>query len=211
MLTLYYSPVACSVASHVALEEAEADYRPHIIDVFKGEHLTPEYLNINPRAKVPALQFEDGSVLLESTAILSWIGLAYPEKKLLGTTDRDKADCISMCTWLSSTVHGAFGRWVRPERFADDAQSQAAVQHSAKTVFWQSLQEIDRTIGERDWLMGDQFTVCDTYALVFYTWAPELDLPVDDLTHFGRLKDQVLARPFARKVFERENSRLLTM
>ena len=66
MPTLYYCPLACSMASHVALEEEEADFEAKKINIFKGEQLTPEYLAINPRGKVPALQFEDGNVLSSS-------------------------------------------------------------------------------------------------------------------------------------------------
>ncbi|MFT7758984.1 UNVERIFIED_CONTAM: glutathione S-transferase N-terminal domain-containing protein, partial [Salmonella enterica subsp. enterica serovar Enteritidis] len=78
MLTLYYFPHACSMASHVALEESGAAFELKKVNILTGEQFKPEYREINPRAKVPALRFDDGQVLLESTAILGWIGSAFP-------------------------------------------------------------------------------------------------------------------------------------
>ena len=211
MLTLYYSPRACSMASHVVLEEAGAAFEARVVDIFKGEHLSPEYKKINPRSKVPTLQFDDGTTLVESPAILNWIARTYPDGQLLGGTELDRARCLSICSWLASTVHLAFGRFVRPERFAADEASQAAVRDSARTTYWESLQEIDRMLGDGPWLMGSGFTVCDPYALVFYGWAPILDLPAADLKKVAGMKDRLLDRPLARRALERENSPLLAM
>lgn len=199
------------MASHVALEEAGAEFELRQINIFAGEHLTPEYLVINPRARVPALQIDDGTVIVENVAILSWIARSYPAARLMGESVLDQARCISLAAWLASTVHTAFGRVVRPERFADDEASQAAVQAKAKAAYWDGLQEIDRLLEGRDWLVGDGFTVCDPYALVFYGWAPELSLPVETLGNYTALKDRVLARPAARRALEREQSALLSM
>ena len=212
MLTLYYSPRACSMASHVALADAGAQFEARVVNIFQGEHLTPEYKKINPRSKVPALQFDDGGVLVESPAILTWIARAHPDKNLLGSSELDQARAISICSWLASTVHPAFGRFVRPERFAgDDAESQEAVRQSARQTYWESLQEIDRMLLDKPWLMDSDFTVCDPYALVFYAWGAELDLAVGELKNFTVMKDRLLQRDIARAVLEREQSRLLTM
>lgn len=211
MLTLYYSPRACSMAAHVALAEARAEFEALRINIFEGEHLTPEYKKINPRSQVPALQFDDGSVLVESPAILTWIGRAHPDTHLLGRDEEDRARCLSVCSWLTSTVHPAFGRFVRPERFAGDGASQAAVRESARHTYWESLREIDGMLAGRPWLMGSEFSVCDPYALVFYGWGPELELPVGELKNYTAMKNRMLERPMARKALEREESRLLIM
>src|SRR5688500_7927425 len=81
MLALYFSPGACSTASHIALEEAGAQYEERPTLLAKGEHKTPEYTKINPRGKVPALEV-DGQVITENTAILTYIARRFPEKKL---------------------------------------------------------------------------------------------------------------------------------
>ena len=70
MLTLYYAPGACSMAPHITLEEARADYTAVRIDELGGEHLTEAYRKINPRAKVPALKLDEGTVRRNSPLLM---------------------------------------------------------------------------------------------------------------------------------------------
>ena len=69
MLTLYFSPGACSTASHIGIEECGAAYTEHPVYIAKGEQKTAEYAKINPRGKVPALAVDD-RIITENTAIL---------------------------------------------------------------------------------------------------------------------------------------------
>ena len=121
MLTLYYSPGACSMASHIGAEESGAAYEPTQILIAKGEQKTPDYLKINPRGKVPALKLDDGTVLTENTAILSYLAQRSPEKSLLPKDAAAAARCVSMMAWLSNTVHPAFTHIFRPGNFSEDA------------------------------------------------------------------------------------------
>ena len=54
-ITLHYSPIACSLVPYVALTEAGADFEVEVVNFFKGEHMSPEYLQLNPKHKVPVL------------------------------------------------------------------------------------------------------------------------------------------------------------
>src|SRR5256885_1794321 len=73
MLTLYYAPGACSMASHIALEETGAPYKTQVVALAQGEQTKPEYLNsVNSRGKVPALKTDDG-ILTENVAILTYL------------------------------------------------------------------------------------------------------------------------------------------
>jgi glutathione S-transferase len=82
MMTLYFSPGACSLASHIALEETGAPYELKPILLAKGEQRTAEYQKINPRGKVPAFSV-DGKILVENTAIITYLARKFPDKKLL--------------------------------------------------------------------------------------------------------------------------------
>ena len=166
MLTLYFCPGACSTASHVALEETGAPYVEKPIMLPKGEQKTPEYLKINPRGKVPALDV-DGTILTENTAILTYLALKFPEKKLLPTDSFEQARSISTMAWLSNIVHPSYTHYMRPERFAPDAAAQPVVKETGKKTFWTCLQEIDGLLAGKDWMMGSSFSVVDCYALVF--------------------------------------------
>jgi glutathione S-transferase len=168
MLTLYYSPGACSMASHIALEETGAAYTPQPVLIPKGEHQSPDYLkNVNARGKVPALRTDDG-VLTENVAILAYLARTFPDAKLLPTDPLGLARCLSHMAYLSNALHPTFARIVRAERIAPDPAAQEAVKASARETFWGLLQEVDGIIDGNQWVMGSQYTACDPYSLVFY-------------------------------------------
>jgi len=209
MLTLYYSPAACSVASHIALEESGAAYEAKQILLSKGEQNTPEYRRINPRGKVPALALEDGTVILENTAILTYLARRFPEAQLLPTDPLGEVRCLSMMVWLSGTVHPSYTRIARPERFIEDESAFPKMKESGRKAFWANLQELDGLLAGKQWTQGAQFTACDGYALVFYPWAARFELPVAELKNYTAFKDRMLERPAVRRVLEREKSILL--
>jgi glutathione S-transferase len=209
MLTLFYSPGACSMASHIALEEVGAAFEGKQVALAKGEQHSPAYLKINPRGKVPALRFDDGSVLTENTAILTYIARSFPEKGLLPKEPTAEAHCISMMAWLSNSVHPAFTRIARPERFAEDPIATPSLKETGKKNFWAGLQEIDGIVAGKTWMRGETFTVCDPYALVFYGWGKRIELPVKELKSYTAWKDRMLERPAVHTVLEREQNILL--
>ena len=86
MLTLYYATNTCALASHIALEEAGADYETRWIDFGAAEQTKPDYLEINPKARVPSLATERG-VLTENPAILAYIAQTHPQAKLAPLDD----------------------------------------------------------------------------------------------------------------------------
>jgi len=208
MLTFYFSPGACSMASHIGLEEIGAPYEKRPTLLAKGEHKTEAYLKINPRGKVPALDV-DGQVLTENTAILTYLAKRFPEKKLLPGDPLEEARCISLMTWFSNSVHPPYTHYIRPERFADGEAAQAAVKEMAKKTFMAQCGEIDSTLAGRQWIMGGQHTVADGYALVFYGWGVRAKFPMQELKSYSAWKDRMLQRPAVRKVLETEDNVLL--
>ena len=142
MLTLYYSPGACSMASHIGLSESGAPFETKPVALAKGEQKTEAYLKVNPRGKVPALD-ADGKILTENTAILHYIADRFPEKKLTPSDPIEAARCISTCAWLSNTVHPSFTHIFRPERFASNEAHFADIKETGRKAFWAKLQEID--------------------------------------------------------------------
>ncbi|MGH7908035.1 MAG: glutathione S-transferase family protein [Candidatus Binataceae bacterium] len=209
MLSLFYSPGACSMASHITLEETGAPYEPKPTLIAKGENRSEAYLKINPRGKVPALRLDDGSVLTENVAILGYLARRFPEKNLLPADALGQARATSTMAWFSNTVHPAFPHIVRAERYAEDPAAQPSVKETGRKTFWSCLEEIDGMLKNKEWVMGSQYTVCDPYALVFYGWGARIDLPVKQLASYTAHKDRMLTRPAVHKILEREQSALL--
>ncbi|HKX08005.1 MAG TPA: glutathione S-transferase family protein [Stellaceae bacterium] len=208
MLTLYYSPGACSMASHIGLSESGAPYETKLVSLPKGEQKSETYLKVNPRGKVPALDAE-GKIITENTAILHYLAHRFPEKNLAPRDPVEAARCISTCAWLSNTVHPSFTHIFRPERFASNEAHFPDIKETGKKAFWANLQEVDRLLAGKEWMMGSQFSVCDPYALVFYGWGTRIELPVKELKNYTAWKDRMLKRPAVMKVLQKEESILL--
>lgn len=202
---LFYSPGACSLASHIALEEAGRPYRAVQTLLSKNEHQSPEFLAINPRGRVPALVVE-GKVITENTAILTWIADTAPDAELLPAEPIARAQAIAQMAWFSNTPHIYQRARFRPHRFADREDSLEDVRAKAASTYWEYMQEIDALIGAQAWMMGDGYTVADPYALVFYGWGASNGMPMTDLRNYTRHKVQMLERPAVRTVIERENN-----
>jgi len=203
--TLFYSPGACSLASHIALEETGRPYNVVETLLSKGQHQAPEFLAINPRGRVPALAV-DGKVITENTAILVWIASAFPEADLLPADLIERTRCIAQMAWFSNTPHIFQRAKFRPYRFVDREELHDDIRAKALSSYWESMQEIDGLIGDNEWMMGDRYTVVDPYALVFYGWGTSNGLPMRTLASYTRHKEQMLARPAVRVVMERENN-----
>ena len=212
MYTLYIAPGACSMASHIVLEECGAAYEPELVALAKGEQRTEAYRKINPHGKVPALAV-DGKVITENVAILPYIARQFPDANLLPDDPVESAHCIEVAGWLSSTAHVALSIILHPERPAGgadmDEAALKAISDTARKTYWACMEEIDGRLSGRQWMMGDQFTFLDPYALVFYGWGNRVEMPMADLKNYTAFKDRMIERPAVRNVLEREQSPLL--
>ena len=205
MLTLYFSPGACSLASHIGLEETGAPYEAKPILLAKGQQRTEAYQKINPRGKVPALSV-DGKVLVENTAILTYLARRFPEKKLMPTDPAEEARCIGTMCWFSSIVHPSYQRVNRPERFAEAEVAHAAVKENGRKSFWANCQEIDSMFQGKEWIMGSEYTLVDPYALVFYGWGVRGGFPMKELSAYTAWQERMMKRPTVKKTVEAEQN-----
>ena len=202
-IKLYYAPGACSLASHIAIEEVGVPYETQKLNLAEGDQRKPDYLRINPRGRVPTLVV-DGKVLTENIGILTYFGGGYPQANLWPEKTWDQAKLVSTLGWFSNTVHPAYGHVVRAERYVDDEAAKEAIKVKGKASFQGYLEEIDRLLAGQKWCMGGQYTVADPYLLVFYRWANRQKMPVRELKHYSAVVDRILARPAVQKVMADE-------
>src|SRR5205814_8110971 len=107
-MKLYFAPGACSLASHIALEESGLPYETERLNLQQGDQRKPEYLKLNPRGRVPTLVV-DGKVLTENVAIMTLIGGGYCAGRLWPKSTWEQSRALSLRAWLSDSVHPAFG------------------------------------------------------------------------------------------------------
>ena len=204
MLTLYYAPNTCALASHIALEEAGAPYEARRLDFAAAEQTKPDYLKINPKGRVPALLTERG-VITENPAILAYIAQAHPEAKLAPLDDPFAfAELQAFMSYLCSTVHVAHAHRVRGARWADDPAAHESMKKKVPQSVGACFDLIERTMFRGPWTMGDAYTVADPYLFTLARW---LESDSIDPTRFPRVLDhrnRMAERPAVKRVLKAE-------
>jgi len=194
-MKLYFSNGSCSLASHIALEEAGAKFDTHRLNLREGEQRKPEYLKINPKGKVPALQLDDGTILTENPAIISYVADTHPQAGLLAAPgELRRAKAQEWLAWCASTIHPTFGpmfgalsRGVQP----DEA-------HKATTQGF--LDQFDKWLAGKRFVLDDQFSGADAYTLVFTGWIKLFGLRLGENTQ--RSAKALLERPGVQRAVQ---------
>ena len=171
MLNLFVGSIgACSLASHIALEEAGASYMVTRLDLAKGDQKTAEYLKINPKARVPALVTDKG-VITENPAILMYIAQTHPGAKLAPLDDAYRlAQINSFSSYLCSTVHPAHAHKMRGYRWTDDPAVVEALKLKVPQNMTDCFLTIQNEFFKGPWVMGENFSIADIYLYTIATW-----------------------------------------
>ena len=200
MLKLYISPGACATASHIALEEAGADFQTQVIDLKSGQQKTPEYLAVNPAGVTPALETDHG-VITQNAAILALVAQTHPDRNLAPTGDPYAfATFNAFNGFLASSLHPAIGKvlFSRPP-LEGEARDQAIEMALSK------YQLVEDHYLKGDYVLGDSFSLADGYLVVFERWARQAGLL--DTARFPRLNahlNRIQARPAVQRVLAAE-------
>jgi glutathione S-transferase len=196
MLKLYYIPNACSMACHIALEEAGADYEGCSLDYMAGDHLTPAFLAINPKGFVAALVTDEG-VISENPAILAYIAQRFPAAHLAPADPFGFAKVQAFNMFLSSAVHVTYRHLSRPSLFADGEAAHVALRAKVPEMTHKYYGLIERQLADgRAWIHGDEYTISDPYLFMYTSyleWGDRGDPNLFPLARAHRLR--VLARP----------------
>ena len=196
-MKLYYAPGACSLSPHIALREAGIPFTMEKVDLrAKTTESGADYKAINPRGYVPALQLDDGRVVAEGPVIVQMIADLAPESSLapaLGTPERYQL--MDWLAFISTELHKGFSPFFNP-----------AVNDEAKQSFRQRLtlrlDYLTKALGDKPYLMGDDFSAADGYLFTVLRWAKgfkfELGPTLD--AYF----DRVAARPAVKAALEAE-------
>ena len=205
-LVLYYAPGACSLASHIALEETGVPFDAVRIVLGNQEQRSASYLAINPRGKVPTL-CAGGRVITENVAILSYLASAYPEAHLLPFDDPPSLGrAYELMSWLTTSVQISFAQMWRPERFVDEDEAKRVLLSDGRRRVLLAFDEIEQSTGSDRWLLGERFSAVDGLLLVFWRWGKRLEINMADYPNWARHTDRLLERPSVQRVMSREES-----
>lgn len=170
MLTLYYAPNTCALASHIALEHVGAEYETARVDFSQNEQRSPEYLRLNPKGRVPALVTGRG-ILTETPAILLFICQSFPNAGLAPLEDAfDLARMNAFNSYLCSTVHVAHAHRMRGYRWVDDPMAIAAMQKKVPQSVGECFDLIEREFLQGPWVLGERYSASDIYLFTLAQW-----------------------------------------
>ncbi len=202
MLTLYCAPRSCALASHIALEQAGADYEAVRLDFRANAQREPGYLAINPKGRVPALATPRG-VITETPAILAFVAQSHPKVGLAPQDDPYAfAQAQAFAAYLCSTVHPAHAHRVRGYRWADDPAAVEEMKRKAPQVMSDCFDLIEGKMLVGPWVMGDAYSFCDPYLFTIAGWLESHGLDIarwpKTADHFQRMSaDPAVSRVLA--------------
>lgn len=195
---LYYAPIACSLVPYVALTEASAPFEVRVIDFMNGTHLSPEFLRLNPKHKVPVLLIED-EPLSENVAILQWIAHHYPAAKLLPTDGQEHFKSIAFLAWCSSGIHPFLTPNVLPQRYCDLPGSEESVRRCAHKMLHEVFEIAESQLADRNWFFN-AFSAADIYFFWCFRRATMFNLDTSGFLNCRAHFDRMMNRASVRKL-----------
>ena len=208
MFKLYYSPGTCALATHIALEEAGADYEAERVDFGPQAQRSPEYLVINPKGRVPALVTERGT-LTETPGLLLFVAQQFPAAELAPLADPFAlAQVQEFNSYLCATVHVAHAHGRRGTRWADDAAAIEAMKRKVPASMTECAELIEHKLLKGPWVMGEQYTICDPYLFTIGTWLEGDGVDMAKLPGLLDHRRRMLARPAVQKAVAVEGTQI---
>jgi glutathione S-transferase len=189
-MKLYYMPGACSLASHIALREAGLDFEAVKVDGKTKKAANGEdYLQVTAKGYVPALRMNDGRVLTEGTAVLQYVADQKPSAQLSGAPGSHAHYAVlEWLGYIGTELHKGFGPLFTPTSSAE--QKQAAKDAIAKKFSW-----VAGELGDRAYLVGDQFTVADAYLFTVLGWTNYVGIDLGGWPSLKAYHTRIAGRP----------------
>jgi glutathione S-transferase len=204
MLTLYYAPHTCSLATHIALEDAGASYELKRVRFDKTEQQSPAYLQVNPKGRVPAMATPRG-ILTETPAMLAFVAQSFPQAKLAPLDDPFAfAEVQAFNSYLCSTVHVAHAHRMRGYRWADEPSSFADMQRKVPKSVGACYDLIEARMLKGPWVMGDTYTIADAYLFTLSQWLEGDDVDPSRIPRVVEHRTRMAERPNVKKAIAME-------
>jgi glutathione S-transferase len=171
------------------------------VDLMKGEHKQPDYMDKAGLAQLPALEFDDGTVVTESIAICRYLESRHPEPNLFGRTPEETAVIEMWLRRAEMLVANPMMQWVRhtaaPLAVLEEPNPAFAAHQQAQGL--KGLKVLDERLAGRDWLAADRLTIADIIAFIGLDFARMIRFrPPGELVELTRWADAMRARPAAK-------------
>jgi glutathione S-transferase len=198
-MKLYYSPGACSLSPHIVARESGNEIELERVDTkTKKTESGKNFLDVNPKGYVPALELDDGQVLTEGTAIVQYLADRRPESALVptaGTIDRSRVH--EMLGYINSEIHKSY-----TPLFSDKVSPE--VRQEKEAYLRKRYAFIEKVLAEKAFVVGDRFGVADAYLFVVTNWASHLKVDLSDFPNVLAFQQRIASRPAVQQALKAE-------
>lgn len=200
-MRLHYKPGACSMASHIILNEIGTSFELDKTDTEAGKTEAGEdFRKISPNGYVPVLVTDGGEIITENPAVLQYLADQSPDAGMAppnGTLERTRLQ--ESLNFVSSELHKSFGPFFSGTELNGDARQKAEAGVGRRAA------HIERTLADgRAFLLGATFTVADAYAFVVLNWAGFVGVSLDAFPKTQAYIARIAARPATVKAMVAE-------
>lgn len=198
-MKLYYMSAACSQASNIALRDAGLAFE--LVKVDRHTYKTADGLDfkdVNPKGYVPALRLDSGEVLTENVAVLQYIADRNPGAKLApvpGTLERYRL--MEWLSYINSELHKGYS-----PLFKHDAPPE--MKSYVREHLMGRIDFVERALGGRTFLMGEQYTIADPYLFVVLSWSPHINIDLERWPQLKRYVERIRERPNVQAALKAE-------
>ena len=200
-MDLYFSPMACSLASRIALYEAAAgDVRFIEVDPKTKRTLdgtNTDYRKIYPLGLVPLLRLDDNGLLSENAAILQYIASRYPAAKLAPTDDGVRARLQQWLCFIGTELHKALFVPLFDQKAPEGTRAYTLQKQNSR------LQYLNDYLNGREYLL-DRFSVADAYLYTILNWTVPTRVDLTNWPAIKRYHESLQTRPSIAKAFLEE-------
>lgn len=198
-MKLYYKPGACSLSPHIVLRESGLDFTLVKVDLAtKRTESGDDYLDINPKGQVPALQLDDSTMLTEGVAIVQYIADKVPDRQLLAPAGSlTRYHTLEWLNFIATELHKGFTPLFRP----NTPEEYKAI---ARETLEHKLAYVDEELNGKQWLMGLRFTIADAYLFTVLRWAQALKLDISGLNNVEQFMARMQERPAVKAALAAE-------
>jgi glutathione S-transferase len=189
-MKLYFFPGACSLSPHIVLLEAGLAHTLVKVDAkTKKTESGADYLAVNSKGAVPALQLDDGRVLTEGPAVVQYLADLKPESGLAPRAGSfERYQLMEILNYLTSEVHKSFSPLFNPASSAE--AKEAAVTNLGKKFDW-----LSGFLGKKPFLLGNTFTVADAYLFTLLNWTGIVKIDLAKWPILADYKSRIAKRP----------------
>ncbi|MBY0516324.1 MAG: glutathione transferase GstA [Bacteriovoracaceae bacterium] len=200
-MKLYYSPGACSLASHIILNETGIPFETEM----KSTKDKAAIVAIHPKGYIPLLKMDNGEILSEGVAIMQYVADQKPELNLMpkmGTTERYRA--LEWLNYISTEIHKGYSPLFTADRLIGEERERDTFKAKVKDALSQKFDWIDAQLAGKDYLLGKDFTLCDAYLFTCFSWSKYVSLDTSKWKNLATWNSRVYARPAVQTAMKTE-------